>query len=428
METAPTPEVLRSQLAGLPRLSDDEAREALSTILEHEPTFQRVVDSVFSTMDHNSDGSLEPHEMGMFLARVCGQYGVTTPPNTSQVAHLFRHLDLDGDNDVSRDEMEAFLRHVFDEQLRKLTADFPGHLTGRTWPDLSGSTVTLPNPLHHVTLGYKESTDPGCPPELLVNVVLIPGSPGSRFFTHPSVRARGYLPGARLIVLERPGAFCTAMRIERVVLIGYSAGSPYALAAAALCREGLVERVALSGALCPWFPGIYQGMAPLFRVGYWACAHAHWFVRCVMTADGEAARRDARAALQSTFAPYVTASAGDAAAFGRPEVEAEFLEGLLETSSRGQEGTDVAESVRVAAQWGFEPACVKVPVCVWAGQQDAGTTIHMARHLAASLPHCELHELHGRGHLAFMDDDVMGEMAAWLGLDPSEGHAGPVKE
>jgi pimeloyl-ACP methyl ester carboxylesterase len=132
------------------------------------------------------------------------------------------------------------------------------------------------------------------------------------------------------------------------------------------------------------------------------------------------AHRDARAGLTNTFAPYVAASAGDAAAFARPEVEAEFLESLLETSSRRQEGTDVAESVRVAAHWGFELACVKVPVCVWAGQQDAGTTIHMARHLAArALPHCELRELPGRGHLAFMDDDVMWEMGQWLGLGPN---------
>lgn len=31
------------------------------------------------------------------------------------------------------------------------------------------------------------------------------GTPGSRLFVHPDVRAAGHVPGWRLVVLERPG-------------------------------------------------------------------------------------------------------------------------------------------------------------------------------------------------------------------------------
>lgn len=34
-------------------------------------------------------------------------------------------------------------------------------------------------------------------------VVLIPGTPGTRFFVHPDVNQLGYVPGVRLLVLER---------------------------------------------------------------------------------------------------------------------------------------------------------------------------------------------------------------------------------
>lgn len=32
--------------------------------------------------------------------------------------HVFRHLDLDSDNNVSKDELAVFLRHLFSEQLK----------------------------------------------------------------------------------------------------------------------------------------------------------------------------------------------------------------------------------------------------------------------------------------------------------------------
>lgn len=46
---------------------------------------------------------------------------------------------------------------------------------------------------HHIP----EHTPPRCAPRQ--------GTPGSRLFVHPDVRAAGHVPGWRLVVLERPG-------------------------------------------------------------------------------------------------------------------------------------------------------------------------------------------------------------------------------
>ncbi|KAG2444182.1 hypothetical protein HYH02_009120 [Chlamydomonas schloesseri] len=77
-------------------------------------------------------------------------------------------------------------------------------------------------------------------------------------FTHPSVTAAGFVPGWRLVVLERPGLglsdeappgytytqfaadfreFCARMGLRRVAVIGFSAGTPFATAIACTCTS-----------------------------------------------------------------------------------------------------------------------------------------------------------------------------------------------
>lgn len=102
-------------LANAPSL--EETIEALETILGDEDTFQKVVTSVFTNMDKNGNGFLEPKELGEFLGEVSRQVEGIEPPTSSQVFHVFKHLDLNSDHSISRDEMEVFLRHSFQQQL-----------------------------------------------------------------------------------------------------------------------------------------------------------------------------------------------------------------------------------------------------------------------------------------------------------------------
>jgi hypothetical protein len=40
-------------------------------------------------------------------------------PSKEQIQHVFRHLDLNGDDAVNKEELAVFLRHLFKEQLKQ---------------------------------------------------------------------------------------------------------------------------------------------------------------------------------------------------------------------------------------------------------------------------------------------------------------------
>lgn len=65
--------------------------------------------------------------------------------------------------------------------------------------------VSLPLNGTSLALGFQEYTDPTLPADELRTLVLLPGLPGSRFFTHPSIKKQGSLTGFRIVVMERPG-------------------------------------------------------------------------------------------------------------------------------------------------------------------------------------------------------------------------------
>ena len=135
----------------------EDTHEALTVILNNSECFAQVVDTVFGVMDTDSNGLLNYTELQGFIETVCGNLGacqaplpslspshVRPPPplNTShkhprlacppagvqnvpspdQVKHVFKHLDLNSDSNVSKDELDVFLKHLFKEQLKHLDA------------------------------------------------------------------------------------------------------------------------------------------------------------------------------------------------------------------------------------------------------------------------------------------------------------------
>eukprot|EP00798_Chlamydomonas_sp_ICE-L_P007718 gene7718-887_t len=80
-----------------------ETRDSLKAILGDEEAFQQVLDI---------------GELHKFIMGVCGDMGVQDSPNRDQVNHVFQHLDLNSDDEVSKDELSVFLRHLFNEQLK----------------------------------------------------------------------------------------------------------------------------------------------------------------------------------------------------------------------------------------------------------------------------------------------------------------------
>ena len=85
-----------------------------------------------------------------------------------------------------------------------IEARYP-HLS-RRHPRPDGQTVALPCGRRIAYCEYVGSDV--IAPEALPVLVLLPGTPGTRFFTHPLAKAAGgHLPGWRLIVMERPGGW-----------------------------------------------------------------------------------------------------------------------------------------------------------------------------------------------------------------------------
>eukprot|EP00198_Chlamydomonas_reinhardtii_P003860 XP_001693196.1 predicted protein [Chlamydomonas reinhardtii] len=274
-------------------------------------------------------------------------------------------------------------------------------------------------------LGYCEHVDPNTPTAQLRNVVLLPGVPGSRLFTHPSITATGFVPGWRLVVLERPGLglsdappegytytqfaadfreFCQLMGLRRVAVIGFSAAGAVEVqvAGSAGAEEEagppvVVAGVALVSAIGPPdTPNKRQGMAMLFQFAYWACAYAPWLVGFIVRSEAAALRRRPVHAMREAFKPY--SGAADVAALKRPEVEAAFLESGLELYSRGQEAAVLRENLQfAAAPWGLDLGACSTRVAIWQGGQDRG---------------CTLHVLPDQGHMLYFD--VWGQVVAWV--------------
>ena len=100
----------------------DATLETLNVLLKDDETFHHVVDALFRAIDVNNDGSLERSEIKEFIDKICNEMGLHRNPDDQTLEQVFNELDVDGDNDISLDELEVFLRRIFilqrDEILR----------------------------------------------------------------------------------------------------------------------------------------------------------------------------------------------------------------------------------------------------------------------------------------------------------------------
>lgn len=172
-----------------------------------------------------------------------------------------------------------------------------------------------------------------------------------RLFNPLTACATPQLHGSRLIILDRPGIgrssapepgsgksgklphphtdfvtflgeFCEALGLLHVGLIGYSAGTPYALAASHYWQShhwkdlgraanggdgssaksnteagstsgvGLVYSCALISVISPPFPDISNNMSCFFQFGYMATKRMKWAVKMILKKQAAQAQKD----------------------------------------------------------------------------------------------------------------------------------------
>nr|KAJ3420877.1 hypothetical protein HK105_005048 [Polyrhizophydium stewartii] len=274
---------------------------------------------------------------------------------------------------------------------------------------------------------WARAQDAGSAEEPLHTVLLFSGIPGSRLFSHPLVAKHEPL-GIRLISVDRPGLGLSTPQpgrtildmaddveelldqigLERVSVIGYSAGGPYALATAFRLPHR-VTRVAIVSSVSPrQAPKVYTGMPVTYRLAWFFAAHAPWLLGTIVRLSGSTARADPVAyhrqdvdAMPESDRPIATS----------PEVEAMFVESIVETFGREQDAVMAHEYGLWGKPWGFDLADIKAPVRVWHGAKDTGATLPMGQYIAARIG-CDIVVDPEAGHMLYFT--VFKDIIAWI--------------
>lgn len=84
--------------------------EHTSTVLSDPDTFKTVVSLVFNLMS-GSKGVVKLGDLSSYFATIASEVDEDIPTK-SQVSQVFKAMDLDGDQAVTKDELQVFLRHL----------------------------------------------------------------------------------------------------------------------------------------------------------------------------------------------------------------------------------------------------------------------------------------------------------------------------
>lgn len=270
-------------------------------------------------------------------------------------------------------------------------------------------------------LGWAEWGAPSGAP-----VVYLHGSLGSRL-ERPLEDAACRVSGVRLITVDRPGhgisdphegagvaAFASdvceladALELERVGVLGYSAGGIYALAFAAACASRVAAVAVVSGLVPAARARDRALVAPRVRRTMRHALRHQRLLRFEMRVH----------ALAFRYAPdYAFRSLGDERITSDPRFRARFLESMREGARHGSAGF-ARDLGAVAMGWDFDLADVSSPVRWWHGTRDRATPPARAQELVDALPDAELTLLAGHGHLAVYGcvEEVLADLVERMG-------------
>ena len=249
------------------------------------------------------------------------------------------------------------------------------------------------------SVGFAEWGDPDGRP-----VVVFHGGPGSRVMALGCEEKAAPL-GLRIVCLERPGYglsdFAPArsligwaddvadaagvLGIQRFVVVGVSAGAPYALACGAKLPS-LIRRVGVISGLTP----------PQLR-----CDDP--FVELVTRdrPNAEAAARrhfeDMAADIGASVAAMTTRPGPDQAVYARPEVQERFTQTRQE-AFRTDTRAAVLDLLLVNTPWGFDLRDVTVAARWWHGSLDPIAPLPTVRAATAEMGDLELTVYEDEGH------------------------------
>lgn len=184
--------------------------------------------------------------------------------------------------------------------------------------------------------------------------------------------------------------------VERFGLVAYSAGAPYALAAAASLAERVSLLALVSGVAPSEMPDRRKGTGPTDRAMLRLVPRAPWLARAlVSTAMKGAAKNPDRFGrrLDRDFGAPADRELLDSGDYRRF-----FVEVFLEATRNGPGG--IVEDFAVWARPSqLSLARIDTPIKLWHGADDRTIPSAHSRWLASQLPSAELTEWAGAGHL-----------------------------
>ncbi len=261
--------------------------------------------------------------------------------------------------------------------------------------------ITLPDGRK---LGYAEYGVPTGSP-----VVFFHGSPGSSYI-HADMAAIAARRGIRLVAVDRPGygwssqqpgrtmldwpddiaALTDALGIKRFAAIGFSMGSPYALACAYKLHSR-VTKIALVGTLAPLdVPGVTEGMSSAAS-GLYLLAQAN---------PGELS--NTIAAIAPSPIALMEAMSASASERDKNVIHARHSEFEIEytqTLRSGVEGV-ASDFVLASGGWGFPLDGINIEAHLWCGTDDCNTPPAMTAYQSSILPNSRTFMLPDEGHFA----------------------------
>ncbi|KAJ3090850.1 hypothetical protein HK102_002451 [Quaeritorhiza haematococci] len=322
--------------------------------------------------------------------------------------------------------------HPIDLLYEKISGDFPSK---------EGSTFQLPDGR---LLAYKEYTDTALSDAeigSLPAILLLPGFPGSRFFTHPQVARTGHIKGFRFIVLERPGVGLSSPRLTDatpsqhtllafardvkafvtthprirtpVHLFAYSGGTPFALACAHVCGPSLIKSLSLVAAIGPP-EAPTKGLSVGNQIGFIIARKWPWLLRKMITHEESAILKSPTQSIKQEAGFMSGNCKNDRRLWSDPDVVVHFLKSILETRRRRQGITDFEEIRMWTKDWGFALEEVQVKTRIWQGEEDHACTPAMGRFIAEKMGEdcAECRIVREFGHMLYFE--VWDQVMDWI--------------
>lgn len=244
-------------------------------------------------------------------------------------------------------------------------------------------------------------------------VILMHGIAGSRYLRHPDDDII-MQEGIRLIIPERPGSgdstpqadrsiadwskdiaqLADHLQLDRFSVLGYSAGTAYALSVAAALPERICGLHLV--AVVPPIDGIEDLRAynPVFRMSLFLAKYTPSLLDALMRVMVKDIRKNVYHYLEEMLRG---APEQDLKMLCNPRLRANLATGLRASVRHGEH--EVAREVTLLAKdWGVDLSQITIPLHIWHGGSDPLVSSSGAEKLATLLPDVRLNCIPGAGH------------------------------